>query len=81
MEQIVSITSQGQLTIPKTILADFGIAAGAKALIRKEGSLIIVEPKTDFWSLSGSLQSPVRLSDKQLAQARRSFIRKWSKER
>jgi len=79
MEQIVSITSQGQLTIPKTILLSFGIRSGAKAVIKRQDKLIIVEPKNDFWSLSGSLKSGVALSDQELKKARSQFAKKWPK--
>lgn len=79
MKQIVSITSQGQLTIPKAMLASFGIKQKAKAIVRKEGKVIIVEPKKDFWSLPGSLKSHVRLSAKQLKQARKAFGQQWAR--
>ena len=79
MEQIVSITSQGQLTIPKEILRSFGISGGVKAVIKREDELIIVEPKSDFWSLSGSLKSAVSLNDRELKEARNQFAKKWPK--
>lgn len=80
MQQLVSITSQGQLTIPKSMLAAFGIKRGAKAMVRKQGNTIIVEPKKDFWSLAGSLKSSVKLSDKQLRQAREQFAKEWPRK-
>ena len=77
MKKIVSITSQGQLTIPKPMLAAFGIKRGAKALVRQEGKVIIVEPKGNFWSLAGALKSKVSLTEKQLKQARNVFTKTW----
>ena len=77
MQQIVSITNRGQLTIPKAMLEKFGITNGAKAVVRRSGSQIIVEPKRDFWSLAGSLASSVKLTDKQLRQARDAFAKQW----
>lgn len=79
MQDVVSITSQGQLTIPMSIRRSFGIKGSIKAVIRKENNLIIVEPKKDFWSLAGSLTSEVKLSDKQLQEARESFSENWPK--
>lgn len=79
MQDIVSITSQGQLTIPMSIRRSFGIKGSVKAIIRKENNLIIVEPKKDFWSLEGSLTSKVKLSDKELQDARESFSQNWPK--
>jgi len=79
MQDIVSITSQGQLTIPMSIRRSFGIKGSVKAIVRREKNLIIVEPKKDFWSLAGSLASEVKLSDKQMQEARDSFSKNWSK--
>lgn len=36
------------------------------------------KPKTDFWSLAGSLGSNIKLSDKQLRKARDSFSKNWA---
>lgn len=78
MQDIVSITSQGQLTIPVSIRRSLGIKGSVKAIIKREKNLIIVEPKKDFWSLEGSLTSEVKLSDKELQEARESFSKNWS---
>jgi AbrB family looped-hinge helix DNA binding protein len=79
MPQLVSITSQGQLTIPKDIRQELGITRSSKALIRKQDRQIIVEPQADFWALSGSLKSSVALTDQQLQKARQQFSQKWAK--
>ena len=73
MPDIVSITSQGQLTIPASIRRSFGIKGRVKALIRRENNLIIVEPREDFWSLAGALTSKIKLSDNELREARDTF--------
>ncbi|MBU3935239.1 AbrB/MazE/SpoVT family DNA-binding domain-containing protein [Patescibacteria group bacterium] len=80
MNYIVSITSQGQLTIPKGIRDDFDITQASKAVIKKVGSKIVVEPKGGFWSLGGSLKSEIKLTDKQLREARLSFEKEWAKK-
>ncbi len=77
---LVSITSQGQLTIPKFIRKSFGIERGAKAVVRKEGDRIVVVPKKDFWSLSGALRAGFSLSDADLKKARKAFGRKWPRK-
>lgn len=79
MQDIVSITSQGQLTIPMAIRRSFGINGSVKALVRKENNFIIVEPKKDFWLLEGALASEIKLSDKELREARESFSKNWPK--
>ena len=80
MQNIVSITSQGQLTIPKSMRDLFGIKGSVKAVLRKMGDTIVVTPKKDFWALEGSLQSKIRLSDSDLGKARKEFSKKWGKK-
>lgn len=80
IQDIVSITSQGQLTIPVAIRESFGIKGPVKAVIKKVDDVIIVEPKKDFWALEGSLASEVKLTDQELREARASFPQKWHKE-
>ena len=59
MNYIASITSQGQLTIPKPILAAFGIKGKAKAKIIKVGDKIELKPYVprDIFSLYGIIQN------------------------
>ena len=79
-EQIVTITSQGQLTIPRFVRKKFSIKGSTKAVLRTEGRTIVVEPKNDFWSLAGSIKTPVHLSDRQLRAARAAFEKKWARK-
>lgn len=78
--QIVSITSQGQITIPKFIRRDFGIKGPVKAIISKSGNKIVVEPKQNFWQLAGALSSKVKLTDVQLKRARVAFAKNWARK-
>ncbi len=78
---IVTITTQGQLTIPKVLRDAFGIKRSTKAFVRRVGNTIIVEPKKDFWALKGSLRSQVLLSDQELRNARAEFSRSWPRKR
>ena len=78
--QLVSITSQGQLTIPKDFREALGITSQAKAEIKLEGDELVVKPKKDFWSLGGSLKSKVILTDKQLRRARKAFETSWAEK-
>ncbi|OGG09712.1 hypothetical protein A3J20_04900 [Candidatus Gottesmanbacteria bacterium RIFCSPLOWO2_02_FULL_42_29] len=80
MQKIVSITSQGQLTIPQSMLKSLGITGPVKAIIRKKENTLLVVPKKDFWSLAGVLKSDVKLSDTQLREAREVFSSKWSRQ-
>ena len=80
MQQIVSITSRGQMTIPQEMLRQMSLDVPLKVLVRQEKNMIIVEPKQDFWSLAGSLKSNMIVTDDQLRKARNSFSKKWAKE-
>ena len=59
-----------------------------KAILTVVDGKIVVEPKADFWSISGSLQSRVKLSDAQLNNALFSdrmhfvdaYLKAWSQE-
>ncbi len=78
MDCIATITSQGQLTIPKAIRKIFNISGATKVRIRVQDQRIVVEPKADFWSLSGALHSSVVLTDAELKQARDAFSKQWA---
>jgi len=80
MQQIVSITRQGQLTIPKSFLEDMGITSSTKAVVEKKGDTLVVSPKKDFWSLAGSLKSAVKLSEEDIKKARESFSKYWAEK-
>ena len=80
MPQIVSITSQGQLTIPASIRDLLGIRERTKATIRVEDDKIVVRPENDFWSLGGTLESKIKLSDQQLQKARKAFEKQWAQK-
>jgi len=76
--QIASITSQGQLSIPRSFLEELGIKSATKAVVEKKGQTLIITPKKDFWSLEGSLKSNIVLSDEELRIARESFSKNWA---
>jgi len=57
MQQVVSITSQGQITLPTAIRRLFGLDKFKKVLVRAQTNQIIVEPMTDFSKMAGILKS------------------------
>lgn len=81
MQQVVSITSQGQINLPKVFRESIGIDRPMKAVLKKHGESFIITPKKDFWSLGGSLGGKIKLTDKELSDARSEFSRKWSNEK
>jgi len=73
MDYIVSITSQGQVSIPRRVLRDMEINIPAKAILRKRDNSLEIEPRKDFWSLGGSLNTGIRLSQSDLRRAREEY--------
>ena len=55
MSHIVSITSQGQISIPAKLRRELGLDKKKKALVKREGDRIVIEPAKDFLELGGSL--------------------------
>ena len=80
MQHTVSITSQGQLTIPVSVRQELGIMGPTKATLTQDGDNLVVKPAKDFWSLGGSLKSKVKLTDKELKAARKAFETDWAQQ-
>ena len=78
--EIVTMTAHGQLTIPKEFRTAFGLRGSTKMAIRKKGNLMIVEPRSDFWDLKGSLQSREKHSNRTLRATRNAFEKKWARK-
>jgi AbrB family looped-hinge helix DNA binding protein len=78
MKHIISITRLGQLTIPSKIRKDLGIYDQMQAEVEVVNDALIIRPKTDFWSLPGSLSSNIHLTDEELRKARDTFESSWA---
>jgi len=57
MSQLITVTSQGQISIPAPLRRLFGLTTGSRVFVSAAGHRIIVEPASDFLSLKGSLAS------------------------
>jgi AbrB family looped-hinge helix DNA binding protein len=57
MSHIVSITSQGQISIPAKIRQELGLNKKQKAIVSVEKGKMVVEPVKDFLELGGSLKT------------------------
>lgn len=67
MVYTVSITSQGQISIPAKLRRKFGLDKSGKVIISEESDKLILEPVEDFLSLKGSLKTSKKpLSNKEL---------------
>lgn len=60
MQQIVTITSQGQITIPASMRRAISIDKYNKASVRTEGKRIVIEPVVDLLDLGGKLKNKAK---------------------
>ena len=57
MSYTVSITSQGQISIPALIRKQLGLSKNSKAIISVKGGEMLVKPVKDFLELKGSINT------------------------
>jgi len=71
-----TVTSKGQITIPKSIREALGVQTGDRVEFREEGERIVVEAATsDLFALEGYLgEPPVRLSVEEMAETVREAV-------
>lgn len=60
MQQFVSITQQGQITLPASMRRLMALDLYKKALVKVEKDKIIIEPVADFLSLGGTLKNKAK---------------------
>ena len=80
IQQIVSLTSQNQISIPVNMSRVWGKVKPKKLMVTLVGEELIIKPVTDFRLLKGLLKSNIKLSDKQLAKAKGEFEKKWARK-
>ena len=67
MTYTVTITSQGQISIPAKIRRELGFDRSQKAIVSVQEGKMILEPVEDFLSLRGSLKTKKKpLTNKEL---------------
>lgn len=67
MTYAVSITSQGQISIPAKIRRLLGLSKKSKAIISVANGKMMIEPVKDFLELAGSMKTNKKpLSNKKL---------------
>ena len=57
MTYSVSITSQGQISIPAQIRRLLGLSKTSKAIVSVENDKVMIEPVKDFLTMRGSLKT------------------------
>ena len=77
MPHIVSITQQGQITIPKVHREELRIGKSAKAFVEQKNNQLIITPIEDFFSLKGSIKPISRPEN--FKKMRKAFIKYLAK--
>lgn len=76
MTYVVSITSQGQISIPAPIRRKLGLDKSKKAVVTENEGNILIEPVKDFLELRGSLKTNIKATSRQIREAFGQFIAK-----
>ena len=79
-QQIVSLTSQNQITLPMQMVKKLGKVRPKNMVVYMTGNNFVVKPVPDFGSLKGSLKSNIVLTDEQLYKAKGEFEKKWARK-
>ena len=74
MSYTVSITSQGQISIPAPLRKKLGLNKFNKALISEKEGKMLVEPIKDLLDLKGSLKTSKVANSSQIRQAFEDYI-------
>lgn len=69
MSYIVSITSQGQISIPAKFRKELGLNKGQKAIVSNQAGVLTIEPVKDLLELRGSLKTNIKASSSQIREA------------
>ncbi|MEK7534720.1 MAG: AbrB/MazE/SpoVT family DNA-binding domain-containing protein [Patescibacteria group bacterium] len=70
----VSITSQGQISIPAQLRRKIGLARYRKALVSENNGKLIVEPVKDLLELRGSLKTNIKATPRQIREAFENYL-------
>lgn len=79
-QQIVSLTSQNQITLPMHMVKKLGKDRPKNMIVSMVDGKFVIKPVMNFWSLAGSLKSDVKLTDSQLREARVQFEKEWPRK-
>lgn len=74
----VSITSQGQISIPSSLRKKLGLDKSRRALVTEKEGKIVIEPVKDLLELKGSLKTDLQPSPTQIRKAFQEYIAKKS---
>lgn len=70
----VSVTSQGQISIPAKIRRELGLDKNGKALVFLEKGKVVIEPVKDLLELRGSLKTKIKATPSQVREAFETYL-------
>lgn len=76
MNYIVSITSQGQFTIPSKLRWELGLNKRSRAFVNAEKGKLIVEPVKDLLELKGVFKTKIKASPSQVRESFGEYLAK-----
>lgn len=76
MTYTVSITSQGQMTIPADIRLALGLQKASRAIVSTVGGKMVVEPEPDILALRGIFKTKKRVS---WSKTRKMLDKAWTR--
>lgn len=78
MQYNVSITSQGQVTIPSAVRKRLNIQKQSKGILSVRDQGFYIKPIGSFWDIPKMAKTSVKLTDRQLRKARDAFETDWA---
>jgi AbrB family looped-hinge helix DNA binding protein len=69
MTYTVSVTSQGQISIPAPLRRKMGLDKSRRALVTEKEGKLVIEPIKDLLELRGSLKTDIPATSSQIRQA------------
>jgi len=70
----VSITSQGQISIPAPIRRKLGLNERKKAIVSEKDGKVVIAPVKDLLELKGSLKTKIKATPKQIREAFEEYL-------
>ena len=76
---IVSITSQGQISIPAKLRRKLGLGKIKRALVSEQDGKVVIEPLGDILELRGTFETNKRASSKRIRLEFEKYLSKRSR--
>ena len=74
MTYTVSISSQGQISIPAPLRRKLGLDEYKRAFVSEQDGKLTVEPIKDFLELGGSLKTNIKATPRQIREAFEQYL-------